>query len=387
MINKIKIKILCRNPKEFLKEIIRRKINIYDIKVDKDSLVIIILNNDLKIINEIKYIHRIKIIDYYGFSKVRYYINKNKIILVFIIIGITINILLSNMIFEIKINTPDKNLKKIIIKDLKDNNINKYHFKLSNKNKKEAKEKILSKEHDRIEWLEIKEQGTKYIIEVQEKRKNRKEDKCNSRNIISRKTAVITRINAEEGEVLKKVNDVVLPNEVLISGLIYNKEQVVSKRCAKGKVYGEVWYKVQVSLPMIIKQEKETDNHSYGIYYKMFKKEYSLGNKYKEFNKEQYDIIKSRIIPIELAICKYKEKGIKNKVRNLKKIEEYALDIATKKINKQLSNSNVINKKVLKKHVKNSKIIIDVFISVEEDITTYQDISSIDIEEINQERE
>ena len=179
MINKIKIKILCRNPKEFLKEIIRRKINIYDIKVDKDSLVIIILNNDLKIINEIKYIHRIKIIDYYGFSKVRYYINKNKIILVFIIIGITINILLSNMIFEIKINTPDKNLKKIIIKDLKDNNINKYHFKLSNKNKKEAKEKILSKEHDRIEWLEIKEQGTKYIIEVQEKRKNRKEDKCN----------------------------------------------------------------------------------------------------------------------------------------------------------------------------------------------------------------
>ena len=107
----------------------------------------------------------------------------------------------------------------------------------------------------------------------------------------------------------------------------------------------------------------------------------------KEFNKEQYDIIKSRIIPIELAICKYKEKGIKNKVRNLKKIEEYALDIATKKINKQLSNSNVINKKVLKKHVKNSKIIIDVFISVEEDITTYQDISSIDIEEINQERE
>ena len=61
--------------------------------------------------------------------------------------------------------------------------------------------------------------------------------------------------------------------------------------------------------------------------------------------------------------------------------------MATKKINKELSNPNIVNKKVLKKQVKNSKIIIDIFFAVEEDITTYQDISDLDIEKMNQERE
>ena len=387
MINKIKIKVLCRNPKEFLKEIINRKINIYDIEINKDSLVIIILNKDLKKIKEIKFTHKVKIIDYYGFHKIKYFISKNKIIIIFIALGIIINILLSNIIFDIKINTPDKKLKKIIIKDLKDNNINKYHFKLSSKNKNLAKEKILSKEYDKIEWIEIKEQGTKYIIEVQERKIKNKEETCTSRNIVSKKTAVITKINAEEGEILKKVNDVVSPHEVLISGLIYNKEKIVEKRCAKGKVYGEVWYKVQLTIPKTIREEEETKNSSYGINLKMFKKEYNFGNKYKEFNKKQYDIIESRIIPMELSICKYKEKKITNTARDLKNIEDYAIEVATEKIDKQLSNPNVISKKVLKKQVKNSKIIVDVFVSIEEDITTYQDISSIDIEKINQERE
>ena len=387
MNNKIKIKIICRNPKEFLKEIIKRKMNIYDIKLNKESLVIIILNRDLKRIKEIKYIHKVKIIDYYGFSKIKYFIKKNKVVLFLIVLGIAINILLSNIIFEIKINTPDKKLEKIIIKDLKDNNINKYHFKLSSKNKNQAKENIILKEHDKIEWLEIKEQGTKYIIEVQERKINNKAEKCNSRNIVSRKTAVITRINAEEGEILKKTNDVVFPNEVLISGLIYNKEKITSKKCAKGKVYGEVWYKVRLTIPRIIKQKKKTNNHSYGIYIKLFKNEFNIGNKYKTYTKKRYDIIRSRIIPIELSVCKYSENKITNVVRNLNDVEDYAIEIATKKVNKQLSNPNVISKKVLKKQVKNSKIIVDVFISVEEDITTYQDISSIDIEKINQERE
>ena len=67
--------------------------------------------------------------------------------------------------------------------------------------------------------------------------------------------------------------------------------------------------------------------------------------------------------------------------------EEYALKIAQKKIERQLSNPTIISKKVLKKNVKNSKIIVDVFVSVEEDIVKYQDISAVDIEKINQEEE
>lgn len=387
MKSKKKIRIQCRNPKKFLQEIINNNINLYDIKINKNDLEIIILDNDISKIEKIKYLHKIKILNYYGPSKIKYLLIKKKLLIVFVIIGIIINILLSNIVFDIEIDTSNKELKKIIINDLKDNNIKKYHFKLSDERKKQTKEKILSKEHEKIEWIEIIEQGTKYIIKIQEKKKNIEGEKCYPRNIVSKKTAIITKINSEEGETIKKINDLVLPNDVIISGFIYNNDKVVSKRCARGRVLGEVWYKVKVDIPNIIEITKDTKNYSYGISYNFFSNKYNIGNKFKKYKKNQYDIIESKILPIKIGICKYRKIKIINKFRNIKDIEEYALKIARKKIDKQLSNPKIISKKVLKKQVKNSKIIVDVFVSVEEDIVKYQDISSVDIEKINQEEE
>ena len=88
-----------------------------------------------------------------------------------------------------------------------------------------------------------------------------------------------------------------------------------------------------------------------------------------------------------MGISKYKKVKIITSSRNIENVDKYALDIAIKKINKQLANPHIINKKVLKKQLKNSKIIIDVFVAVEEDIITYEDLSSIDIEKMNQEKE
>ena len=363
MNNKIKIRILCRNPKNFLQEIIKNKINLYNIKLNKKYLEVIILNKDISKIEKIKYLHKIKIIDYYGLSKIKYLLLKNKAFIIFIIIGLLINIIFSHIIFDIKIETPNKELKKVIIKDLKDNNISKYHFKLTSKKKNLAKANILSKEHDKIEWLEIEEHGTKYIIKVQERKINKKEDNCYPRNIVS------------------------TPNEILISGLIYNKEKIVSKKCARGKVLGEVWYKVKVEIPKITKKEIPVKASTYGITYKIFDKEYNLGNKYKNYKQNDYNIIDSKIIPIKFGISKYKKVKIITSSRNIENVDKYALDIAIKKINKQLANPHIINKKVLKKQLKNSKIIIDVFVAVEEDIITYEDLSSIDIEKMNQEKE
>ena len=387
MKSKKKIRILCRNPKEFLQEIINNNINLYDIKINKNDLEVIILDSDISKLEKIKYLHKTKILNYYGLSRIKYLLINKRIFLLFVITGIIINVLLSNIVFDIEIDTANKELKKIIENDLKDNNIKKYHFRLSNNLKKQTKEKIMSKEHEKIEWLEIIEQGTKYIIKVQEKKKNIEEEKCYPRNIVSKKTAIITKINSEEGEIVKKVNDLVLPNDIIISGLIYNNDKVVSKRCARGRVLGEVWYKVTVEIPKLIKEENNTNNHSYGISYIFFSNKYNIGNKFKKYKKNQYDIIGSKLIPIKIGICKYKEIKIVSKSRNIEDVEEYALKIAEKKIERQLSNPTIISKKVLKKNVKNSKIIVDVFVSVEEDIVKYQDISAVDIEKINQEEE
>lgn len=387
MNNKEKIKITCRNPKKFLEEIISKKINIYDIKINKNNLEIIINEKDLSKIEKIKFYHKISIINYYGLRKSLYLLKKYKLYIILIIIGILINILLSNIIFNIEVETTNKKLKEIILEDLKENNIKQYHLKQTSKRKNQTKENILSKEHDKIEWLEIIEQGTKYIIKVQERKTNKVKEKCYPRNIVSKKTATIRRIEASSGEILKKENDIVTKNEVLISGLIYNKEKIVSKRCSIGKVYGEVWYKVEVSIPNNTIEKKKTNNKGYGLSLKIINKDYNLNNKYKVYQKKQYNIISSRIIPFEFGISKYQELKVVNKKNNLKDINHKAILIATEKINKELSKPKIINKKVLKKRVKNSKIIVDIFFSIEEDITKYQDITSLDIDKINQEKE
>ncbi len=387
MNNREKIKIICRRPKDFLKEIINKKINLYSIKINKKDLEIIIDDKDIVKIDEIKYIHKIKIIRYYGMNNIKYLIRKNKLFLLCVILGIIINILLSNIIFNIEVETSNQNLKKVLLNDLKNNNIEIFHIKPSKEKEKIVKEKILKKENNIIEWLEIKEQGTKYIIKVQERKINKKNEECYPRNIVSNKIAVITKIIAEEGEIIKKENDLVTKNEILISGLIYNNDKIVSKKCAVGKVYGEVWYKVLLSIPQKIKKEEYTNNKSYGISLKVFNKDYNFGNKYKTFKKNQYNIINSRIVPIKIGITKYRNTKIVIKEYDISNIDEYALNLAEERINKKLSNPVIINKKVLKKNINNSKIDVEVFFSVEEDITSYQDISSVNIDSINNETE
>ena len=60
---------------------------------------------------------------------------------------------------------------------------------------------------------------------------------------------------------------------------------------------------------------------------------------------------------------------------SLNTIDKYALKEAEEDLLTKLSSESIVkSKKVLKKSIKKSKIIVEVFFTVEEDITSYQDI-------------
>ena len=69
MNNKIKLSITGKNPTYFLKEIIKRKINVYKVEKDHKQLKVIIEYRDLEEIMNIKTIYKIKIVERYGLSK------------------------------------------------------------------------------------------------------------------------------------------------------------------------------------------------------------------------------------------------------------------------------------------------------------------------------
>ena len=377
MLNKVKIKITGKNPNYFLNELINRNINIYHLSKNYKELIVIISYEDYLKILKIKTTYKIKVIKRFGISRIKELINRYLSYIIFFIIGIILNIFLSNIIFEIEVIHPKKEIINLVKKDLKELGIEKYRFK---KNTNNIKEKILLKEKDKIEWLEIENIGTKYIVRVEERKLNKKEELCTPRNIVSKKEAIILEIKSSTGEIVKKINDYVSKNEIIISGLIHNKEDIVSIKCAEGIVYGETWYKVRISIPKEYVLEELTNNNRYGLNIKIFNKDLDINSKYKSFKRNDIITLHNSIIPININFTKYLETKIIKRLYTISNVDEIALNLSEKELNKKLrKDEEVLSKKVLKKSIKNSKIEVEVFMKVKEDITSYQDISNIEI--------
>ena len=99
-------------------------------------------------------------------------------------------------------------------------------------------------------------------------------------------------------------------------------------------------------------------------------------------------IIDSKIIPISIGTSKYQEIKEFKSIYTLDNVDEIAINTAEKELKKKLKKEEkVISKKTLKKIKKNSKIEVEVFFKIKEDITDYLDITDIDIEELNKKEE
>lgn len=386
MNNRYKLRIVGKNTKRFIKDLIKEKISIYYMENYEKESIIIVDDNGLDIINKKKTSNKIHIIREYGIIRYKKLIKKYYIFIISIFIGVIFLKVLSNMIFTIDIEHPKSEIREIIKNDLEELGIKKYHFKVSFKEKEKIKRKIIEKETERIEWLEIEEIGTKYIIKVEERIKNNIKNNNKTQNIISKKNTMILSINAIHGEVKKKKYDYVKKGEVLISGFITKDEKTISKTKALGQVFGEVWYKVEVNIPKKYKKEEKTGKRKKRIEISFFNKSFFIfTNPYKTYNTDRKIIIKNKILPISINYTTIEELDITKKIYNLNNIEKTAIKIGKDKLMTKLGKEDrVIYKKVLKKEEKDSKIKVDIFFKVKEDITDTESIENIDIKDIKE---
>ena len=293
--------------------------------------------------------------------------------------------LLSNVVFDIDVEHSKSEIRELVLNDLREFGIEKYHFKVSYEEKEKIIKKILKKETERIEWLEIDSIGTKYIVKVEERIKNEPKIDNKTQHIVAKKDAMILEIYADSGEVRVKKNDYVKKGDILISGFITKDEERKKKTKALGTVYGEVWYQVEISLPKVYKEVKYTKKKKKKIQVNFLSKEFLLFDfkPYKTYEEEKKTLLKNRLLPIEVSYSTIKETKEIEKRYTGNKGEEEAIKLAEKKLKEKLGvNDTVISKNILKKKEKDSKIIIDIFFKVKEDITDIKNIDKIDIEKI-----
>lgn len=380
----IKIKITGRNINNFLKRIIRNNINIIKvIPISYKEMDLIIDYKDLDKIEKLKTIYNIKIIRYYGKLRILKRIKKNIFILSFLLIGLFLVYILSNLILSIEVIHSNNNIIKLVENELEENGIKKYHFALSYDEVEKVKKKILEDNKDSLEWLEIIKEGTKYIVRVEERIINNVPDDNNIYDIVASKGAVIKSIYAKSGEKIRDVNTYVKKGDIVISSKIILPNNEIITKSADGKIIGEVWYSIRVEFPYVYNEIKYTGNKKKVLVFNFLNKRISIFdfNKYKTFDKNIKYIFNNNIIPISLTYEHEYETKVINDIYTYDTAREKAILIAKEKLlNKYSSIIDITDIKIINEEDMTSKIVIDLFITCDEDITLYKKVENDTIE-------
>lgn len=285
VIGTVRIRIVGKGIERFLNNCVRQQIMISNVhKVDGQLATATILLKDVK---KIRILIRnadckIYFIRGRGFPFLTKRVIKNSgfalgFLSFFIILG-----LLSNMVWKVEISGAEPQTEHQMTKQLAKIGVKRGEFQFL----LESPEKIqryLTDNMNNITWVGVEVRGTSYHFQVVEKNEPKPQQKTPYQHLIAKKKAIITNLFVEKGQPLVKVNDFVNEGEVLVSGIIGNEKnkKVVA---AKGKVYGETWYKSEVEVPLKTDFQVLTGN-GYTKHYLDFK---AFKMPLWAFNKEKY---------------------------------------------------------------------------------------------------
>lgn len=382
---KVKVRIMGSNINRYLKRVIKKKINIIRvIPISKREVHVILKYSEYKKLLSIKSIYEIELISNLGSRRIEDKLKNNSILLLFMVLGLFVIILLSKITFSIDIVHQDKNIRELLESELKRYGIKKYTLIKDYDELVSIKNKILEDNKERLEWLEISLYGTKYIVRVEERKLNEEEEEYKYQSIVSKKDAVIYRIDAIRGEKVKEVNDYVSKGDTVISGYITKPDNSRIPTKAEGKVYGEIWYEVDVDYPIIYQETNYTGKkrNIYSLYF--FNNRYSLfdNDKYRTFKTRSRVLVSHNMLDIKFVKERQYEVIIKDEVYTEDIARVKAIDyIKNKMINDNRDIIEIKEVKILNESFDEDSIEFKLFIRVIEDIGEVRYIESDPLEE------
>lgn len=378
------LKIKGKRSDYFVSLLIHLHIYFKKIFQTKDEIILEVLEEDYEKIMKLKTSYQITIIKRKGLAYILYQLKTKKLFLVFLFCGFFLLIFLSNIIFKVEVIETDQHLRQQILEDLKELGISKYHLKVTYQQKEKIRKQILEKEKKQLEWLEIEEIGTYYQVKLIKRVEQHQQPTSSPRHLVAKKSGMIVEIKSSTGEVVTKKNQYVQKGDILISGIIKNKDKITASVAAKGKVYAEIWYKVSMNLPKTFKEEKRTGKSKQVLELDFLTNDIALNDffPYKHEHNTKKVLWKHWLLPFQINITKKEEVTISSvnysKDKSLQKVSALAIE---KLKNKLGSSIEIISEKVLKKEQSTATIKVDLFFKVKEDITDYRDIQK---EELNQ---
>ena len=368
----VRVKITGKNVNNYLKRLIANKIDLIDLKYNShNEAVVTIKYSDYLKLKTVRSSYDVKVTNTYGKLRIRNKMKRSYILLSSIILGIALIILLSNIIFSIEVIHTNKSVIELVGNELNKNGLKKYTFKKKYKDIKKIEDKILNDNKDKLEWISIDIIGTKYVVRIEERKiKNENNDNI-YQDIVASKSGVIKKIIALSGEKKYEIDNFVSKGDTIIKGSITKPNNEVILTHASGLVYAEVWYQISVEYPYQYKEEILKGNKKNIYYLKFINKRLELFNfkKYKNFQKEPKILLYNNILPISLVKEKQYEVNIIDEIYTTEEVINKAITLAESRL---MSSNKKIDKiervSIIKKEEYDSKIRLDLFISVIEEI-------------------
>jgi similar to stage IV sporulation protein len=373
------VKVKGKKIERFLNHLYKLNIDIIEIKIlSREEANIKIFNKDFNKIEKIKSIYKIEVGKYEGKLRLKEAIKKNLFLIISMTIGYILLMILSNVIFSVEVIHSNSSIRNIVTEELKERDISRWHFKKNYAEISKIKKEILEKYKENLEWIEIESVGTKYIVKVEERKIPNDNTNYIFQNIVAAKSAIIMRIEAIEGEIVKQKNDYVKKGDILINGKIMKGEEVANLVKASGKIYGEVWYNIKIEHPLVYQRKVLTGNTKNIYKINFLNYNFSLFdiNPYKSKESNDKIIVENRLLPFSIKKDYQKETIVEDDIYT----DGEALIMAEEKANQKMRDclddgEYIISSRKLKYYVEDNKLYLDMFFKVYEDIGVAEEIT------------
>ncbi|MEG2447841.1 MAG: sporulation protein YqfD [Bacilli bacterium] len=372
--NRYLIEIEGINPKRFVRSLINNHFNLLIIKPVGDNYQILVDEANYRRLMATKTIYKLTVIKTRGYIAIWNYLLKRKIFFISLLLGLALLLYLSNIIFHIEVVHTNTKIRELVLEELEYHGIKEHTYAMGFRKREAIITSILERQKDNLEWLEIDRIGTKYLVKVHEKKLNPPVKEYPLQNIVAKKSGIIKHLEASSGEILVKKDTYVKKGDILISGLIYNKENIKNMVASRGMVLAETWYKVTVSLPFHYHEEVLTGNKKQVLSINFLNKSYSLFDfsPYKNKRVKEKVVLFNNHYPISFSYNLEEELNIVDKTYDIPSALVKARELAHLKVNSNLGvKDTIISLKDLKITEEESKITVEVFAKVLEDITEY----------------
>jgi len=285
-----------------------------------------------------------------------------------LLFGILLIYFFSNVIVKVNVIHSKKDIRVLVTNALEEKGIKRLTLKKDYQTLQKIKQEILEENKDKLEWIEIETDGMTYNVRIEERIITNIEEEKNTCHIVADKSGIVTKIMTYRGVSNVNVNSYVEKGDILISGEVKLNEETKDNVCASGNVYAEVWYTVKVTLPLNYEEAKRTGKMRYNFMYEdKYNKHVILKSRLKNKEVENKEIIS--LLGKKIYLQKEYETTVKKKKYNEQEALKKALLLAKEKLSVKLDeNESIITQKVLKKSTNDSKMELEVFTSVEENI-------------------